>query len=108
MEDKYQVYARDLIRRPAGELVAERKEQIALEQAALQADRDLRLARQRSMDTPPATRIALWESRHGLALPRDPNHPLMSIIAESTQLDVAQVLAEHQRRALIRSERAAQ
>jgi hypothetical protein len=105
MEDKYHVYDRDLARRPPGELVAERKEQIAHEQAALQADKELRFAQQRSIDTPPAVRIALWESRHGLALPRDPNHPLMCIIAESTRLDIAQVLAEHQRRALIRGAR---
>ena len=105
MEDKYRVYAHDLARRPAEELAAERKEVIALEQAALQADKAQRLAEQRSHDTPPATRIALWESRHGLAMPRDPNHPLMGIIAESTGLELAQVLAEHQRRALGRADR---
>ena len=103
MEDKYQVYVRDLARRPADEVAAERKEQIAHEQAALQADKEAKLEQQRSMNTPAATRIALWESRHGLALPRDPNHPLIGIIAESTRLDVAQVLAEHQRRALMRA-----
>ena len=104
MEDKYHVFARDLARRPAGELVAERKESIALEQAALQADKELKLAQQRSMDTPPATRIALWESRHGLALPRDPSHPLMSVIAESTRLELAEVLAEWERRARVRAD----
>jgi len=105
MEDRYQVYARDLARRPAGELVAERKEQIALEQAALQADKDMKLAQQRSSELPPAARIALWESLHGLAMPRDPSHPLIGIIAESTQLEVAQVLAEHQRRTQARAGR---
>ena len=87
--------------RPADELAAERREQATLRQAALQADKERRLARQRSMDTPPATRIALWESRHDLTMPRDPNHPLMRIIAENTGLDLEQVLAEHQRRALL-------
>jgi hypothetical protein len=104
MDDKYRVYARDLARRPADELVAERKELIALEQAALQADKEHKLAEQRSIDTPPAARIAIWESRHGLAMPRDPNHPLMGIIAESTGLELAQVLAEHHRRALLRAD----
>jgi hypothetical protein len=105
MEDRYQVHARDLARRPTTELVAERKEQIALEQAALQADRKLRLAQQRSTDLSPSARIALWESLHGLALPRDPNHPLIAVIAEGTQLDVAEVLAEHERRAADRTEK---
>jgi len=103
MQDNYRPYEQDRQSRPAAELAAERRAQIALEQAALQADKDRNLARQRSMDTPPATRIALWESRHGLALPRDPKHPLLRIIAENTDLDVAQVLAEHQRRAVLRT-----
>lgn len=103
MEDKYRVYANDPPPRPAAELAAERREQFTLEQAARKADKDRNLARQRSMDTPPATRIALWESRHGLALPRDPNHRLMQIIADNTDLDVAQVQAECQRRALLRA-----
>jgi len=104
MEDyKYRVYASDPQPRPAAELAAERREQFTLQQAALQADKDRNLARQRSIETPPATRIALWESRHGLALPRDPKHPLMQIIAENTDLDVTQVLAEHQRRAMLRA-----
>jgi hypothetical protein len=105
MEDKYRIFAHDLARRPADELVAERKEQIALEHAALQADKELRLAAQRSTATPPATRISLWEARHGLSLPCDPNHPLMGIIAESTGLDVTQVIAECERRALARAAR---
>jgi len=87
--------------RPAAELAAERREQATLRQAALQAEKERSLARQRSMDTPPATRIALWESRHDLTLPRDPSHPLMRIIAEQTGLDLEQVLAEHRRRALL-------
>jgi hypothetical protein len=105
MHDKFHFYSIDPPPRAAAELAAERKEQVALEHAALQADKERLLARQRSFDTPPATRIALWESRHGLALPRDPKHPLMCVIAESTDLDVEQVLAEHQRRALARAGR---
>lgn len=101
MEYKHRLDGNDLPLRPAAELAAERRELAALRQAAIQADKARNLVRQRAMDTPPATRIALWESRHELALPRDPQHPLMRIIAENTDLDIAQVLAEHQRRALI-------
>jgi hypothetical protein len=102
MYDKYSVYPSDPQPRPAAEIAAERREQIAQERAARQADKDRNLARQRSIETAPATRIALWESRHGLAMPRDPGHPLMRYIAECTGLDLAQVEAEHERRALLR------
>jgi hypothetical protein len=102
MELKYHAYASDPPSRSAAELAAERKENYTLQQAALQADKNRNLARQRAFETPPATRIALWESRHGLSLPRDPDHPLIRVIAEATDLDVAQVLAEHERRALLR------
>jgi len=103
MQDKYQTYASDPQPRPASELAAERRAQIALEQAAQQADKDRNLARQRSMDTTPEVRIALWESRHGLPLPRDPRHPLMQVIADGTELDITQVQDEHRRRALLRT-----
>ena len=99
MQDKYHVYVSDLQRRPAAEVAAERREQAALELAAQQKEKARNLARQRSIETPPATRIALWESLHGLAMPRDPKHPLMSVIARETELELEQVLAELERRA---------
>jgi hypothetical protein len=103
MHDKFHINASELQSRPTAEIAAERRKQIALEQAARQADKDRKLAQQRSIETPPATRIALWESRHGLVLPRDPKHPLMLLIAQSTDLDIEQVLAERERRALLRA-----
>ena len=101
MQDRYHVYVSDLQRRPAAEVAAERREQAALELAAQQQEKTRNLARQRALDTPPAARIALWESLHGLALPRDPKHPLMEVIAAGTDLDLEQVLAERQRRATL-------
>jgi hypothetical protein len=99
MQDKqYPIYARDISHRPNDEIVAEHKERIAAQHRAEQADKEVQLSRQRSVDTPPATRIALWESRHGLAMPRDSNHPLISLIALGTGLKLEQVLAEHHRR----------
>jgi hypothetical protein len=101
------MYEKDAIypaiaRKPASELAEERREQIAQERAALQADKDRRFAQQRAMDSPPERRIALWEARHGLALPRSADHPLMQFIADSTDLAVEQVLAEQRRRAQMR------
>ncbi len=103
MRDKYQIDASDPHPRPATELAAERRAQIALEQAARQADKDRALARQQSIDTAPEVRIALWEARHGLTLPLDPKHPLVRVIADGTELDVAQVQDERRRRALLRA-----
>jgi hypothetical protein len=100
MHDKYPIYGRELQPRPASELAAERREQIAFEQAAAQAAKERNLARQRAVDTTPQMRIALWETRHGLPLPRDPKHPLVQFIADSTDLDVTQVQMEQSRRAV--------
>ncbi len=119
MHDKDAAYP-TLARKPASELAEERREQIAQERAALQADKDRRYAqqramdapperrialweaRQRAMDAPPERRIALWEARHELALPRSADHPLMQFIADSTDLTVEQVQAEQRRRAQMR------
>jgi hypothetical protein len=101
MHDKDADYP-TLARKPASELAEERREQIAQERAALQADKDRRYAQQRAMDAPPERRITLWEARHGLALPRSADHPLMQFIAESTDLTVEQVQAEQRRRAQMR------
>jgi hypothetical protein len=103
MQDRYQVYPTIGARRPASEIAEERREQIAQEQAAMQADKERKFALQRSMESPPAARIALWESRHGLAMPRTPDHPLLRFIAESTDLALEQVVAEQQRRAAARN-----
>lgn len=101
MQDKDSVYP-IIARKPASELAEERREQIAQERAALQADKERKYAQQRAMDSPPERRIALWEARHGLALPRSADHPLMQFIADSTDLAVEQVQAEQRRRAHLR------
>lgn len=43
-------------------------------------------------------RIRLWESLHGAQLPRDANHPVLTVIAENTALTLAQVREEQQHR----------
>lgn len=101
MHDRDAIYP-TLARKPASELAEERRAQIAEERAAIQADKDRKFAQQRAMDSPPERRIALWEARHGLALPRSADHPLMQFIADSTDLAVEQVRAEQRRRALLR------
>lgn len=101
MQDKFSIYP-SVPRRPANEIAEERREQIAQERAAVEAEKNHRLLEQRSMDSPPDRRIALWERRHGLPLPRAANHPLMQFIADSTDLALEQVHAEQRRRADLR------
>ena len=99
MQDQYHVYPSSDMPGARHEALLERKEQIARDLADAKAEKERRLARQRSVDSTPEVRIALWESRHGLALPKAAGHPLLQVIAGSTDLDVAQVAAEQQRRA---------
>ena len=103
MQDKYQTYGHSSQSRPASEVAAERREQIAAQQAELQARKDHNLARQTAVDSTPQMRIALWERRHGLALPRDPKHPLTKFVAASTDLAIDQVHEEQKNRALNRA-----
>jgi hypothetical protein len=107
MHEKYQSYGTSSNLRPASEIAAERREQIAAHQAEMQAHKDRDLARQTAVDSTPAMRIALWERRHGLALPRDPRHPLMQCVADGTQLDLDQVREEQKSRARRRAAPAA-
>lgn len=108
MYDKYRSYGSDSPPRPASEIAADRREQIAAEQAERQARKDRNLVQQTAMESAPERRIALWEERHGLELPRDPKHPLMRFVAASTGLQLEQVLEEQQRRALRRGTPASQ
>jgi acetyl esterase/lipase len=56
------------------------------------------LLEQVSKRNTPAERIRIWERRHGLTLPRDSNHRLLSIVAAATDLALDQVSEEQRRR----------
>ena len=84
--------------RSEAEIVGERRAQIAGEIAEARAEKVRQLMLQRSAQHSPQWRIALWESLHGLALPRAAGHPLLTIIAEATDLTPEQVEAEQRRR----------
>jgi hypothetical protein len=72
----------------------DRRKKIAEEQAEVNAEEARNLILQRSLDSSPERRIALWEARHWLMLPGAADHPLMTFIAESTNLEPPQVEAE--------------
>ena len=72
--------------------------------AAVRAEEErvqLRASKIEAQSSPFATpqeRIRLWESLHGLALPRDPGHRLIRVIATNTGLTVQDVHDEQTRR----------
>lgn len=53
--------------------------------------RSQELAELRSNDNSPEIRIRVWEKVHALRLPADPAHPILTVIALSTRLSMAEV-----------------
>ena len=47
--------------------------------------------------------IRIWEQRHQIDLPRNPEHQLIGVIADATALTRAQVLEEQRMRAEVRA-----
>jgi len=52
-------------------------------------------------------RIRAWEKVHRLSMPSNPSHPALAVIAAATQLALADVLNEQQRRVARRAVAAA-
>ena len=73
------------------ESIAEQRARVALEKAERDEQRQAELLELSSIRHTPGERIRLWERLHGLALPRDPNHHLLDMIAAATQLELPQV-----------------
>lgn len=83
-----------------GESIAEQRARVAHEQAEREEHRQAELLEISSIQNAPSERIRLWERMHELALPSDPNHNLLDVIAAATDLDLAQIREEQQRRRL--------
>src|SRR5690606_40422169 len=54
---------------------------------------------QRAIDSPPATRVRVWERLHPLRLPKDPAHAVLLQVAQQTGLDLTQVQEVQRQRA---------
>lgn len=67
-------------------------------------ERHAKIEAQASPFVTPRERIRLWEDLHGLALPRNAEHKLVSVIANSTALTVGDVQEEQARRQGISSQ----
>jgi hypothetical protein len=78
--------------------MADHRARVALEKSERLASKQQELLQQTSERSPAAERIRVWERRHGLMLPRDANHRLLSVVARETDLALAQVQEEQQRR----------
>ena len=74
-----------------GESVSEHRARLAREHEEIQQRRSEALAGQVSVVNAPSERIRIWEQLHGLPLPRSPNHNLLRVIAEGTELQLEQV-----------------
>ena len=81
-----------------GESADEQRARIAHELAEREEHRQANLAELSSIRNAPGERVRIWERMYGLALPRDPNHPLLDVIAVATHLELAQVQEEQRLR----------
>lgn len=80
-------------------LISEHRDRVIHEQAEAAQRRQRDLLEQTSMKHPAQVRIRIWEQLHQMALPSDPAHQLLGVIAAQTDLSVEQVAREQQRRA---------
>ena len=82
----------------AGELITDYRARLAHEQTQAVERKRLELAEQSSVLNAPDVRIRIWERLHGVALPRDPNHRLLTVVAADTGLMIDQVYEEQRNR----------
>jgi hypothetical protein len=75
------------------ELTRTHAEMLAAEASTRAAKRRVELEELRSELNSPEQRVRAWERVHGLALPLDPNHPILDVIAIKTRLTMQQVQA---------------
>ena len=80
------------------ESVVDRRAAAARREAEELDRRRAELARLQAATISVSDRIRLWEARYGLALPRDPDHPLLECVADVTRLSVEDVRREQQAR----------
>ena len=75
----------------SGDMIPDYRARLAREQEETKQRRLADLAEQVSVTNPPSERILIWERVHGLPLPRNPTHALLSVIAAATDLQLEQV-----------------
>jgi hypothetical protein len=83
-----------------GESTGDYRARIAERQAEALEQRQRDLAEQASDINTPAARIRIWERLHQIALPRDPSHGVLAVVAANTGLSVEEVRVEQRQRTL--------
>jgi hypothetical protein len=81
-----------------GELNADYRSRLALEQFHAEDRRRAELAELTAAGNGPEARIRAWERTHGLSLPRGAAHPVLNSVVAATRLTLEQVHAEQRRR----------
>jgi hypothetical protein len=81
-----------------GELASDYRVRLAEERAEADERRRTELLELSSNAHSPEARIRAWERAHGLTLPRDAAHPVLTSVAAVTRLTVEQVREEQRRR----------
>jgi hypothetical protein len=81
-----------------GELASEYRVRLAEERAEAEERRRIELLDLSSTASAPEARIRAWERAHGLTLPRDASHPVLTSVAATTRLTLEQVRDEQRRR----------
>jgi hypothetical protein len=82
-----------------GETINDYRSRVAAEQSQAVERRRQELAQQLSVANAPDMRIRAWEKAHGLRLPNDAAHPVLTVIAAITHLTLEEVHEEQRRRA---------
>ena len=80
-------------------IVRDYRAEMALRQREDDERRKAELAEQTSTVKTAEARIRIWEQRHHLTLPHNPEHRLIDVIAGATALTRAEVLEEQRQRA---------
>jgi branched-subunit amino acid aminotransferase/4-amino-4-deoxychorismate lyase len=83
-------------------------ELLAAEAQAKADQRKLELEELRSDQNSAERRVRMWEKVHGLSLPRNPDHPILDLIATKTRLTLQQVREVQQEDAARRAARTAE
>jgi hypothetical protein len=89
---------KDMLPMIPGELNADYRARLALEQAHADDRRRAELSELTATANAPEARIRAWERTHGLSLPRGAAHPVLNVVSAATHLTLEQVHAEQRRR----------
>lgn len=84
---------------PTTDYAADLRVQAERRRLEAEQERSQALLDQRAIDSPPDTRVRVWERLHQLRLPKDPAHAVLLQVAQQTGLDLKQVQEVQRQRA---------